>query len=122
MLLVHASAGPSPIHGLGLFAREFIAAQTPIWELTPGFDLEMTREFLDSLSPWTGEQIRRFLYIEIETGKYILCSDDAKYMNHADQPNTCTVGRTTIALCEILPGEELTCDYREFDASYGRVR
>lgn len=117
MLLVDASAGPSDIHGIGLIAREPIAAGALVWELRPGFDLEMSKETLDSLSPWTQEQIRRFVYIDVTSGKYVLCSDDARYMNHADAPNTRTVGRQTFALADIAAGEELTCDYREFDAA-----
>lgn len=117
MLLVKASAGPSRIQGTGLIARESIPNDTLVWELKSGFDLEMTKAFIDSLSLASQEQIRRFVYIDITTGKYILCSDDAKFMNHSDAPNTRTVGAQTFASREISIGEELTCDYAEFDAA-----
>jgi uncharacterized protein len=117
MLLVNASAGPSRIQGIGLIARESIAEGTLIWQLQSGFDLEMTKQQIDSLSPWTQEQIRRFVYIDITTGTYILCSDDAKFMNHSETPNTRTVGRQTFATRDIPTGEELTCDYSEIDAA-----
>jgi SET domain-containing protein len=117
MLLVNASAGNSSIHGKGLIANEFIAAGTVVWKLKPGFDLIMTKDQLDSLPPVVQEQIRHFIYIEIVTGLYILCSDDAKFMNHADTPNTSTQGDQTIAIRDIPVGAELTCDYREFDAA-----
>lgn len=117
MLLVHASAGPSRIHGTGLIAREPIAAGTLIWELKAGFDLEMSREFLQELSPWSQEQVRRFIYIDVATGLYVLCGDDARYMNHTDDPNTRTSGPRTVATRAIAAGEEITCDYTEFDAA-----
>ncbi len=116
MLLVNASAGPSRIHGQGLMARESIPAETVIWVLNPAFDVEMTSEQFDELPPFVRQQVGRYVYTDMATGKIVLCSDDAKYMNHADRPNTRSVGQQTVANVDILPGEELTCDYREFDA------
>lgn len=116
MLLIDASAGPSPIHGTGLFANEFIPAGTTIWVLKPGFDVVMTKQELERLPSGVQEQIRRYIYVDVVTGQYILCSDDAKFMNHADSPNTKTEGDRTWAVRDIQRGEELTADYREFDA------
>ena len=120
MLLVKAFAGRSSIHGTGLIAKEFIAAGTVVWILKPGFDLVLTREQLDELPPVVREQIRHFLYIDIVSGHHVLCSDDAKFMNHADSPNTTTQGEKTIAIRDIPVGAELTGDYREFDAATRR--
>lgn len=117
MLLVNASAGPSKIHGTGLIARAPIMAGSIVWEFRPGFDLAMTSEEVRNLSPWSHAQVRRFLYVDIATGRSVLCSDDAKYMNHSDDPNTRTIGTQTIASRHIDIGEELTCDYAEFDAA-----
>ena len=115
MLLIDASAGQSPIHGTGLLANEFIPAGTTIWVLKPGFDVVMTKQEFERLAPGVQEQIRRYIYIDVVTGQYILCSDDAKFMNHADAPNTKTEGDRTWAIRDIQRGEELTADYREFD-------
>jgi hypothetical protein len=41
MLLVPAHIGPSARHGLGLFATGRIAAGSPVWRFTPGFDLDL---------------------------------------------------------------------------------
>ena len=117
MLLIRASAGPSSIHGTGLFAREPIAAGAVIWQFTPGVDEALTRAELDRWPVEKKEQLRRFIYIDIATGMYVLCGDDARYMNHADAPNTRTEGERTFATRDIPAGEELTCDYREFDAA-----
>ena len=39
MLTVLASAKPSPIHGVGLFADEFIPKGTIMWRFDPTFDI-----------------------------------------------------------------------------------
>jgi len=117
MLLVNASAGPSRIHGQGLIARELIAADTVIWLLKPGFDVEMTPEQFNELPAVVRQQVGKYVYTDMTTGNIVLCSDDAKYMNHADRPNTRSFGQQTVTSADILPGEELTCDYREFDAA-----
>ncbi len=44
MLLVKTKVKESKIHGLGLFADEFISQGTEIWKFTPRFDLRFTRE------------------------------------------------------------------------------
>ena len=59
-------------------------------------------------------------YTDVVTGNFILCSDDAKYMNHSDTPNTRTEGHQTVATADIQPGQEITCNYFEFDAGTRR--
>ena len=46
-------------------------------------------------------------------------SHDARYFNHSEEPNTVDLDGPegpTVAARDIQPGEELTCDYRLFDA------
>jgi len=117
MLMVHASAGRSRIHGKGLIARELIPAGTLVWVLRPGFDVELTKQQFEELAPRSREQVARYIYTDVVTGNYILCSDDAKYMNHSDTPNTRTEGRQTVATTQIEPGQEITCNYYEFDGA-----
>jgi len=38
-------------------------------------------------------------------------------MNHSDNPNTRTEGHQTVATCQIEPGQEITCNYYEFDGA-----
>lgn len=116
MLLINASAGRSRIHGKGLIARELIPAGTLVWLLKPGFDVELTKTQFEELAPNARDQVARYIYTDVATGNYILCSDDAKYMNHSDTPNTRTEGHRTVAIAEIQPGQEITCNYYEFDA------
>jgi hypothetical protein len=117
MILVNATRGNSRIHGRGLIARDSIRAGTVIWVLQPGFDVVLTRDQFEALNANSRDQIGRYIYTDVLTGSYILCSDDAKYMNHSDTPNTRTEGHQTIAIADIRPGEEITCNYYEFDAA-----
>jgi SET domain-containing protein len=66
------------------------------------------------------EQIDKYAYLCKYTGTYVLCSDDAKYMNHSNKPNVHTVETNMFASKSIEIGEELTCDYR--DLSYGKYQ
>lgn len=121
MLLVKTKIGPSKIHGFGLFADQFIPKDTPIWEFTDGLDIKLTEEDLKKLSEPAKEQYLNYCYHSMVDGTYVLCFDDARFMNHSREPNMKGVdsakhkeGRD-VAARNIQPGEELTCDCREFD-------
>jgi SET domain-containing protein len=120
MLLIKTRLGPSQIHGIGLFADEFIAAGAVTWSFLPGFDLRFPESILEQLSEPVREQFSRYSYRDPKSGLYEFCSDDARFFNHSDTPNTGSIQEASgeeidLALRDIEPGEELTCDYRTFD-------
>ena len=41
----------------------------------------------------------------------MLNGDDARFLNHDDEPNTDNSGPVTLAARDIAAGEEITCDY-----------
>lgn len=120
MILVRTTIGPSSISGIGLFAAEFIAKGTPVWRYMPGFDIAVDPSELDQLSPASREQFLKYAYLNPARNKYILCFDDARFYNHSETPNCIEVPDPpegmNIAARDIQAGEELTCDYRVFDA------
>jgi SET domain-containing protein len=122
MLLVKTRIGPSDIHGIGLFADEFISKGTVVWNFKSGFDLEMNKEEVDMLSPAAREQTLKYAYLSKTKGTYILCSDDARFFNHSDDPNTTSIDspdgsdNRDIANRDIQKGDEITADYAAFDA------
>ena len=123
LLLVKTKLGRSEIHGVGLFADQFIAAGTPTWVFAEGFDVKLTPDAIAQLPEHARHQCNGYCFRCTESGDYILCSDDARFFNHADLPNTHTIrqpdGRyLDVATRDIHPGEELTCDYRSFDAEW----
>ena len=115
MMLIDTYVAPSTIPGAGygLFTRQFISARTLIWRFVPGLDL-----VLDDLpaEPLFRRFLMKYAYRELTTRKWVLCIDDARFMNHSsDHANTGeTPEGNTAALVDIAPDTELTCDYREF--------
>jgi SET domain-containing protein len=125
MFVVRTKLDSSPIHGLGTFADEFIPRGSTIWMVHPEFDIEFSPQDLDGLPPHTRERVMHFAYLSTTTGRWVLCADDARFMNHSSHPNTRNAidGRgydTTVAARDIQAGEEITCDYYEFDADAER--
>ena len=112
MLLVDARAGISKIHGIGLFAYEFIPKGTHVWVFNPKFDVVFTEEQMQSLPPPAQRQARRYSYFDPDMQVYVLASDDSRFVNHADDPNLLDAGPINYAARDIHIGEELTWDYR----------
>lgn len=123
MLLVHATKGPSKIHGFGLIAREFIPEGTHIWRFQAGFDLELQEADLALLSEPARLQVFFYGYYDIAQKRYILCSDDDRFTNHSDDPNTTDFPggglAGSFALRDIHSGEEITWDYRPWSETGG---
>ena len=124
MLLVKTTTGPSKIHGTGLFATELVPKGTIVWRFTPDIDESYSEEEVERLAePHRGE-VLSFIhsYISKATGKYIWCGDDARYMNHSEEPNVGMLSQidgheeVNPTLRDVQPGEELTIDYRTFAA------
>lgn len=121
MMLVPTRRENSPIHGTGLFAVEPIPAGTPTWRFTPGIDLSIHPDMVESFADVARGWFLTYAYLDIRTGLYVLCADDARFMNHSDTPNVGgdyerePVFGVDVALRDIAVDEELTCDYRTFD-------
>ena len=122
MLLVPVRADRSPIHGLGLFAREPIAAGTPVWRFLPGFDRVFEASEFAALPEPARRHLQHYGWLDAARQAWVLDGDLAIFMNHAATPNTGAPRATgpaaeTVALRSIAAGEELTCDYRTFDGA-----
>ena len=122
MLMVKTRLGQSAIEGLGLFAEEDIAKGTITWRFVPGFDQTFSPAEIERLPEAARLELSRYTYLHSRTGKYVACLDNARFMNHSDNPNT-EGGYNgpddegfDIATRDIKKGEELTCDYTLFDA------
>jgi SET domain-containing protein len=123
MLLVKTRIDLSEIHGIGLFADEFIPKGTVTWRFLEGFDLRLPESILAILSGPSREQFLKYTYVDFASGLYELCADDARFFNHSDEPNTASVqpspgDEVDVATRDISQGEELTCDYRTFDRDW----
>ncbi len=120
MLLIPNYVGPSAIEGVGVFAGEPIAKGTIIWTLDERFDQVLSPAEIAQL----GEQQRRF----VERYGYshtlrpeltVLELDNGRFMNHSDAPNTeFTDPHIGWAIRDIAEGEEITCNYAEFEPGF----
>jgi len=120
MLMVSTYLAPSSIEGLGVFANEFIERGRLMWSLNPKFDIFIYPEEIESYPAHMRDFIARYAYPHLELpGVVILDSDNGKFMNHSLAPNTdFRIFDKGYALTDIAPGEELTCNYHEFDPSF----
>ena len=114
MLLIDTYVAPSviPEAGLGLYCRSFVPAGTVLWRYADGIDV--TRDALPTEPLWRSF-VLKYAYRPIGSTSWVLCVDDARFMNHSDTPNTGeTADGGTYAPFDIPAGAELTCDYRDF--------
>ena len=119
MLLVETYLAPSPIAGIGVFARHAVPKGTTLWKPHPGVDLAFTphnwEAWLATMHPSSAADMRRHSYKQ--GGRIILCLDNGRFMNHADAD--ANVGNdsatdTMFARHDIAAGTELLCDYGEY--------
>lgn len=113
MLLVKTYLDKSPIHGLGVFAAEFIAKGAKIWRFVEGFDRCYTPGQFAKLPKPARDFLKDYAY-RVD-GEVLFTVDNDHHMNHAENPNTVLRGGYVIAAQDIARGVEITNDYREFD-------
>lgn len=120
MLLVPSYVAPSEIEGVGVFAAEPIARGTLIWRLDPSFDRLVRSEALAGLPGIFQNFAERYGYpYPHDPTVLVIELDNGRFMNHSQGPNTCfTDPDSGYALRAIAAGEEITCDYSEFDPSF----
>ena len=120
MLMVSTYLAPSAIEGLGVFAGEFIERGRLLWSLDPKFDVFVQESEIDVLPPHMQDYLARYCYPHLEMkGVLVLDGDNGRYMNHSLSPNTdFRIFDKGYALIDIAQGEELTCNYHEFDPTF----
>jgi len=120
MMLVATSVRASAIEGVGVFAVDFIPAGTPIWALDERFDKVFTEEEVASFPKNVQDYFARYGYPHMEReGFVVLELDNGRFMNHSLHPNTdFTRPDVGYAIADIHAGEELICNYFEFDRHF----
>lgn len=120
MLLVKTTVKPSQIHGQGLFADQNIRKGQIIWIYNTVIDKKISKKRFNNLPLIVKKFVKYWSYVN-ESNEYVLCGDDARYMNHSNNPNTEDVktlldrilGREGICIAtkDIKKGQEITSDY-----------
>ena len=115
MLLIPTFIADSriPNAGLGVCCRDAVSAGTVIWRFVPGLDL-----IVKSLpeNPVMRAFIHKYGYRPLsDPAIWIICTDNARFYNHAAQPNChANALEETVAAYDLEPGTELTEDYQDF--------
>ena len=115
MMLVQTELRPSPIHGLGVFLLQPVVKGQVIWRYDSRIDRVYSPEEIDSLPHQAQVYLRTYSTWHADTRLYVLCGDNGRFLNHADDPNTISAGISfgdDTAASDLPPGVELTTDYR----------
>lgn len=116
MLLVRTYLDKSRIHGLGVFAGEFIRKGTRIWRFVDGFDRVFTPIQFAQLPKPAQDFIKHHGY-RIDRA-ILLTVDHDRHMNHSENANAVWRDGYIVASRDIAKGTEITNDYRDFDAAF----
>ncbi|MEX2285493.1 MAG: SET domain-containing protein [Planctomycetaceae bacterium] len=113
MLLIDTTVQPSGIQGLGCFANEPIARGRRIWVFERKIDLIIRESEVFTLPKPIQRSLFNSCYVAMVRRRrcLIVCGDNARFMNHSDNPNTVD----NVACRDIEIGEEVTCDYTSYD-------
>jgi SET domain-containing protein len=113
-MMVDTELKPSPIHGLGVFLLAPVRRGELIWRFDARIDRVYTEEEIATLPAHMQRYLRTYSTWHGETGLFVLCGDNGRYFNHADEPttvsNAISFGEDR-AVRDLAIGEELTSDY-----------
>jgi len=113
MLLVKTYVDRSAIHGVGLFAGEFIRKGKKIWRFVEGFDRCYSPRQFAKLPKPARDYLKSYGY-RVD-GEILYTVDHDHHINHSDDANTFWRNGYSVASRDIPKGAEITNDYREFD-------
>jgi len=118
----------STIHGLGLFAKKDISKGKIWWKGAIGLNILLLNELQyktykasekNTITDTLWELFTKYAYYSKELDSLVLCLDNARYVNHAAEPNS---GATidfdpliSIALKDIMEGEEILENYNNYE-------
>ncbi|MGE0707646.1 MAG: SET domain-containing protein [Planctomycetota bacterium] len=103
----------SPEVGLGVVATRFIPRGTILWIDCP-LDQKLTPQEVASLAPEYRAVLDRYGYPDLQ-GRTVLCWDHGRFVNHSCDPSAASgpLTQCEVALKDIHPGEQFTCEYLE---------
>lgn len=102
--------------GYGLVATELIPKGTITWTIDK-FDRIFTQQEVDRMNDIYQQLVDYYMYRN-KKGEYILCWDNAKFVNHSFNSSCIsTPYEFELAVRDIFPGEEITDDYGYLNVS-----
>ena len=118
MLLVDTYLDKSPIHGIGVFAAEFVAKDRIMWVFNPVIDKIIRKDEIADLPKHMQAWIWKVAWQDLD-GHFRLGIDNDKFINHSSDPNSGFFREPYVwlALRDIQIGEEILDNYTEFSES-----
>lgn len=118
MLLVKTYLDKSKIHGIGLYAGQFIPKGKAIYRRSNDLDINLSRKQFSKLDHYSRKQIQHYGHLS-KNNKWHLAFDDIRFCNHSKNSNI-TIDKNNIkyqliAKRNINKDEEITQNYREFE-------
>jgi uncharacterized protein len=125
-VLTKVSESTLPGAGKGLFAAEFIPKGEVVWEFDPEIDKTTSDDEFKKMSEQDRKKFSRHAYFSKIIGLWIMCGDNAIFMNHSESPNLIpeSTGENSedrdLAAVDINTGDEIFCNYFDFDIDASR--
>ncbi|MCR4334781.1 MAG: SET domain-containing protein [Patescibacteria group bacterium] len=116
--MIKTKLSKSKVHGMGLYADQFIPKGTITWIYSDKYDQSFTKKDVEKMDDITKKQFFKYAYWDKTIKKYVLCFDDQRFINHSSKPNILSTQKKDVASRDIKKGEELLCDYTKFDENY----
>jgi SET domain-containing protein len=113
LLLIEHYVAPSSIHGLGVFAANFVPNGSKVWEYHPAIDRLIPVSDLEGLPDHVITRLEAHSEYLPDRHALRVAVDGDYYMNHSDDPNLEDDGVFVFARRDIRAGEELLCNYRQ---------
>lgn len=113
LLLIEHYVAPSPVHGLGVFAVNFVSKGTKVWVVHPVIDRVIPISDLKGLPNHVVKRVEMHGEFLPHLDSFRLGFDGAQFLNHCDEPDLVDRGDEMFATRDIIAGEELYCDYRQ---------
>jgi uncharacterized protein len=114
MMIVKTSLRELKGKGIGLVSEEFVKKGKKVWTFNPVIDIIVNKKDIPK------EAIEFYdTYAISEGNKFVLNTDNARFINHSKNPNIKSKGtfKESFAIKNIKPGEEITTDYEELEDS-----
>jgi SET domain-containing protein len=114
MLTVKTYLAPSSIHGIGLYAAEFIPAKSIVWQYNEHIDYIYSEDiFLNICRNIHENTLLHLLNCSYKrSGRFFYLTDNARFINHSDLANIAFVDDySEISIREIKPNEEILENY-----------
>uniref|UniRef100_UPI0040570A56 SET domain-containing protein n=1 Tax=Candidatus Electrothrix sp. TaxID=2170559 RepID=UPI0040570A56 len=116
MLLVKTYLDKSTIHGVGVFAGEFIPKGTLVWKFDPLIDIILSPEQVGGMPEAAKEFVlSHSVPYPYGADNYCMTLDNSQYMNHSPEHNLQLDNQVFHALIDIFEGTELTSNYYQED-------